>query len=94
MKIKNNVDLSVLENYGFEIVDRQKEEDDENYTISNFAYKFNIGHSRRGQHYYLLIGFSSRIINIFASKPDGDGTYIGLPDVLFQLIKDDLVDLV
>lgn len=91
MKIKENVALESLLDYGFEAINKEEAEDDGDYTIANYDYKFTIGHSRRGQVYYILI-HGSRTISLFASDPDGSGGTIGCPDILIKLISDGIVE--
>ncbi len=91
MKIKENVALESLLDYGFEAINKEEAEDDGDYTIANYDYKFTIGHSRRGQVYYILI-HGSRTISLFASEPDGSGGTIGCPDILIKLISDGIVE--
>ena len=45
-----------------------------------------LGHARRGQHYYLLCHKDSLLISVLASKPDGDGCSIELPNELINAI--------
>jgi len=52
-----------------------------------YEYALNVGHARRGQSYYILID-KNRIVHIWASKPDGDGSSIQMPDALVKLIND------
>ena len=47
--------ISILTNYGFEKIDKDQEFADDNYVIANYEYLLNIGHSRRGQMYYILV---------------------------------------
>ena len=88
MKIKDGLDFSILLNYGFEKIDKKAEEENENYTVSNFDYQYNIGHARRGQFYYILVNEISRNVFLYASEPDGSGTSVPAPDVLIDLIVD------
>lgn len=55
------------------------------YYYENYlAYK--IGHSRRGQYYYLLCDVNTLNISIIATTPDGAGSNVSLPDVLITWI--------
>lgn len=92
MKIKQSHDLSILLEYGFLKIDQKEEEDNENWVIANYDYLYEIGHSRRGQFYYLLVKESNREIIIYASAPDGSGGAIKAPSVLISLIKEDLIE--
>ena len=99
LKIKDNVDLKELEKYGFEdskisnSVPLEYWGDDKDYHFDNTYFIF-IASGRRGQDYYLLIDKETRILKIYATKPDGDGTYGELDDALYDLIKDGLVEKV
>lgn len=48
---------------------------------------YHVGHSRRGQHYYLLADKATLEISIIASKGDGDGSSVLLPNILVTMIK-------
>lgn len=91
MKVKEELNLEVLLNYGFEKIDKKEEEENEEYTISSYDYKFEIGHARRGQFYYLLASESPRSMIIYATEPDGSGGSVGCPDVLIRLVEDGVV---
>lgn len=52
---------------------------------------YDLGHSRRGQYYYLIIE-DDRTISVFATKPDGDGTSIELDDILFELFENNMLE--
>lgn len=91
MKVKEGLNLEVLLNYGFQKIDKEEEKEDDNYAISYFDYKFNIGHSRRGQFYYLLVDETTRNVAIYASEPDGSGGCVDCPDVLFELFNDGII---
>lgn len=91
MKVKDEFDLSVLEKYGFSKVDKEAEERDDNYEVAVYDYALDMGHSRRGQCYYLLVSERSREINVYASNPDGGGCSIPLDDVLIKMITDGIV---
>jgi len=93
MKIKEGINLETLLEYGFEKVDRGEAEENEDWTIAGYDYLYNIGHARRGQFYYLLVDENTRIIDIYASKPDGSGTSIGLPDILVTLISNNIINI-
>ena len=88
MKIKAELNLEVLEKYGFELYDN--EEVSECFYVDGYAYC--IGHSRRGQHYYLLVDSNSREISIYASEPDGSGGSINCPDILLKMFLDGIIE--
>ncbi len=52
---------------------------------------FNMGHSRRGQHYYLAVN-SERVLFVFASKPDGSGGKLPMHDVIMQMFADGIIE--
>ena len=56
-------------------------------------YGVDIGHSRRGQHYYILCNPDTLVLSVFATKPDGSGSNRVLPDWLFEMIKNGDVSL-
>lgn len=91
MKIKEDVNIEILLNYGFTKIDKEEEEENENYTIASFDYGFEIGHARRGQFYYLLVDENSRNIIIYATEPDGSGGTVMCPDVLIKLVLDGII---
>lgn len=93
MKIKNNIDLDILLKYGFTKIDKEEAFLEEQYIHCQFDYVFDIGSSRRGQYYYLFVNNKNRIIHTYASKPDGSGSYIQLPNVLFKMFLDQIIEL-
>lgn len=62
-------------------------DDDDLYFFANDFLVYEIGHSRRGQHYYIICEKSTLELSVIASKPDGDGGAIAIPDILIDLIK-------
>lgn len=90
MRVREDLDLAMLENYGFTRINKKHEEENEEYTICYYDHKYEIGHARRGQFYYLLVD-SERNIYIYASQPDGDGCEISCPNVLIDLITHGIV---
>lgn len=50
---------------------------------------YTLGHSRRGQFYYLIVDNGELLV--YASDPDGSGASVELGDVLFKLYRDGLV---
>ena len=91
MKVKEELNLEVLLNYGFTKIDKEEELKNEEYTISSYDYKFEIGHARRGQFYYLLVREKTRDVIIYATEPDGSGGSVICPDVLVKLSVDGIV---
>ncbi len=47
---------------------------------------YNMGHSRRGQFYYILCDKETLDLTILATSPDGSGCDCDLPDVLVEMI--------
>lgn len=94
LKIKDDVDLKELEKFRFDNVDCNLAKE-ELYTdcygdyISEFdnTYSSYIGFGRRGQEYYCLIDKKTRILYIYASRPDGDGGKCELDDFIYDLIQ-------
>ena len=99
LRIKDNVDLKELEKFGFEdskisnIVPLEYWGCDKDYHFDNTYFSF-IASGRRGQDYYLLVDKETRILKIYATKPDGDGTDGELDDTLYDLIQAGLVEKV
>lgn len=99
LKIKNNVDLKELEQYGFEDSETSNNvpleywSDNKDYHFNNTYFVF-IASGRRGQDYYLLVNKETRILKIYATKPDGDGTDGKLDNALYDLIIAGLVEKV
>lgn len=91
MKVKEELNLEVLLNYGFEKINKEEETENEEYTLASYDYKFEIGHARRGQFYYLLVREETRNIIIYATEPDGSGGSVICPDVLIKLSVDGIV---
>lgn len=92
LKIKQDVDLSILLQYGFEKTDKEYYKRMDDWTLCGCDYLYNIGHARRGQFYYIVISEEERELNIYASKPDGDGCSINMDDIIIRLYKDGLIE--
>ncbi len=58
---------------------------DELYYFDDYLI-LNIGHSRRGQYYYIFCHKETLELYVYASKPDGSGGVCDLPDILVQMI--------
>jgi len=54
-------------------------------------YVYDLGLSRRGQHYYVLIQKDLQVA-VFASKADGDGTHIEVGDIFQKLISEGFIE--
>ena len=68
MKIKEELNLEVLLDYGFTKIDKEQAKENEDWMISCYEYIFEIGHARRGEFYYLLVSETQRDIIIYASE--------------------------
>ncbi|HHX69672.1 MAG TPA: hypothetical protein GX708_16700 [Gallicola sp.] len=79
LKIKDNVDLKELENFGFEL--------DEYGNYRKIIYT-----GRRGQCFELLINIKYRELLGYSEGADGDGEEDNIDDTLYDLIKADLVE--
>ncbi len=88
MKI-NKEHFDKLENYGFVKVNPKEFENDDDPTLSYYEYYYKIGHARRGQFYFLLVG-SNGELDVYASKAEGDGCAIAMPNILIELIQDQI----
>lgn len=93
MKIREDYNLEKLLDYGFVKIDKEKATENEDWTLSTFDYAFQIGHSRRGQFYYLLVNEKTRVLFIYATEPDGNGGIIQSPDVLIKMTFDNVFEL-
>lgn len=93
MKIKEDYNIDKLLEYGFEKTDKDQDLEDDDYAVASFDYYFKIGHSRRGQFYYLLITEASRILHILATDPDGSGGIVVCPDVLIKMSIDNVFEI-
>lgn len=87
MKIKEHIELSKLLDFGFE----EKVEYHDDWEFEN-KYSYELGHSRRGQFYFLTVDKETRTIKVFATKPDGDGTDIELGGILLDLFKAGMIE--
>jgi len=85
LRIRDDVDMSILETYGFVKVIKEMldEEDGDYYTVFNYDYVYWLGHARRGQFY--LIGVKGRNVYINSTKPDGAGGQLLFHDILCQM---------
>jgi len=83
MQLKKNVTHDDLLAAGFDPVKKAYEEGRDDDTLAFYEYKMELGYSRRGQSYYLLI--LERTVSIYASKPDGSGAPIELPPCFFTI---------
>lgn len=92
MKLKSEINISELEKYGFTKVDKEECEIMDEYTRSCFEYEFFIDYARRGQCYYLLISEEHRELQIYASEPDGSGSFVAMPDVIITMIQDGIFE--
>ena len=91
MELNKDFEIKDLVDYDFiEMTKEYKEEyiSDEDPVLNYFeGYLYNIGHSRRGQHYYLLCNTTGSF-SLYASEPDGAGGQILMPGIILKLIED------
>ncbi len=89
MKLKDNFKLQDLEDYGFTV----PTEDDfpEDIYIQDAKYIYECGHARRGQWFYIL-AHENKHLSIYSTEPDGSGGKVLLPNVLIEMVKDDIFD--
>ncbi len=83
MKLKDSVTKEQLEELGFYLY--QENEYEYYYSMENKMI-YEIGHSRRGQFYYLIVN-KSNCIEVFATEPDGSGGSIELANTLLKMFK-------
>jgi hypothetical protein len=67
------------------------DEDDDPLSVYEGQYVYDLGHSSRGQHYYILIQKDWQVA-VFASKPDGDGTHVEIGDIFQKLISEGFIE--
>ena len=53
---------------------------------------FEIGHSRRGQSYYVIINKDTNEVQLLATEPDGSGGIINAGDIFKVLIAGGFID--
>ena len=91
MRLRDGITEEEVLQY-FSKVDKEYEESNDEYTLSCYNYSLELGHSRRGQHYYLLVrSLVEPKVLIYASEPDGSGGSLELSDTLFKLIENEIV---
>ena len=90
IKVKETTDLS---KYGFSKVDKEKHEMIDETLITLYDWVYCIGHSRRGQFYYVLV-YEDRTIHLYASNPDGDGDVVAYPSIILELFKNDELEFI
>ena len=94
MKLKQEITKEQLIELGF--FDPNLElsfEDEYDYFNESCSLLYRIGHSRRGQMYYIGIFDETREILLFATKPDGDGGSIEVGDIFTKLIQNNFIEL-
>ena len=62
------------------------EDDDDRLYYYESCWVFEIGHSRRGQSYYVIINKDTNEVQILATEPDGSGGIINAGDIFKTLI--------
>ena len=88
MKVKKKFINDDLSEFGFTFNPVTDDDDFE----TEWRYVHEIGHSRRGQHYYLTIHPDTREIRVFATKPDGRGTDIEIGDALLDMFEKGVIE--
>ena len=83
MKISEKIKPEHLERFGF--VTFNKNNYCEELQYCDAAYILDLGNSRRGQHYYFLVS-SKMVLTVFASKPDGSGGELEMPETAIDFI--------
>jgi len=91
MKIKKNITLEQLSHYGWTFEEITDQYGDPIY-MDDIMFTYKIGHSRRGQFYYYLI-MKDRTIKVYASDPDGSGTWIDLDEVIIKMYNDGIIEM-
>ncbi len=91
MRIREDFDLDGLREYGFTNI-KDSEEYEEEYVINGYEWLYEIGHGRRGQFYYLLIGGNGSI-SLYASDADGSGAPTVFPVIVFKMMSDGVIDI-
>lgn len=89
MKIKEDLKLEDLVQFGFSKNDddfKHNNNLDEINPLWWATYIYNIGHSRRGQFYYIIVQ-ENRNVFLYASKPDGDGGFVPLTEKEIYLLN-------
>lgn len=56
------------------------------------SHYYEIGHSRRGQRYFLLVSKDTRELFIYASRPDGSGCEVLFPDIVKELMWGGIIE--
>lgn len=64
---------------------------DDTYPYLN-SFSYNLGSSRRGQSYYLIIQGKSGNVQLLATKADGDGKEILLDNIFIRLINEGFIE--
>lgn len=90
MTFKEHFDLKKLLDYGFTKVDHEEAKMNDDYVAMSFDFVYKIGESRRGQFYYLYVSKEHRELYIYASNPDGSGSFVLCPDILITMVRDGL----
>lgn len=84
MKIADWVDIQSLKKFGFEEYN-PSDYGDECLEYMEVEMIWNIGRSRRGQSYLFLI-LKDRTLALYATSPDGSGSFIELQEKVIDFI--------
>lgn len=94
IRIKPDYGLSLLSEFGWRKIDKEEEGMKDDNKLSIFDYSLDLGHSRRGQSYYLLIKEKDRVIHLYATKPDGGGGSIMMHPVLLLMRDAGVIEII
>lgn len=50
------------------------------------CFVYEIGHSRRGQHYYILCDENTLELSLFTSSGNGEGSDVDFPKVIYNMV--------
>lgn len=90
MRLKDDFNLTVLEEYGFRKIDKEQAERNDEFLLACYEYQFEMGCSRRGQSYHLVVS-KEKTFHVFATEPDGSGDAVPMPDILIDMALDGII---
>jgi len=68
------------------------EYDQRTEALDIYDYFYEVGEGRRGQYYYIGVTAKDRVLSVIATKPDGDGCETALPNILIDMLNDDILE--
>ena len=96
MKLKDDFDLDLLvTQYGFEQQDEETKQnhiEDGDCCLGLADYVLDLGRSRRGQYYNILVDKQTKGVSLYATKPDGSPGSIGFPQILVRMAQDNIFE--